>query len=87
MKEYIEERKNPTGKNIKSVDDRRTFWDRLTDKHSVDKDFENFKNLTDKISGTKYMDWVSELYQDGLDIAKIDKQQEKINKEKKRIKK
>ena len=85
MKEYIEERKNPTGKDIKSVDDRRTFWARLTDKHSVDDDFINFEYLTDRMSGTKYMDWVSELYQDGPEIAKIDEQREKINKERTEI--
>ena len=86
IQEFIDEKRNPTGRTIKTPDARRKMVDRIFDKNSVDDYLVNLKYHIEALSGTKYLENASKLYEEGFpDIAKIEEQREIVVQERSKI--
>lgn len=83
IQDFIGETINPTGNKIKTVNQRRKFWDKVLDKNRVDDDlFSNFEHLCSLIKDTKYIEQVQDLYREDFpDILKFKKAKDRLREE------
>lgn len=83
MQEFLKETINPTGSKIKTVNQRREFWDKVLDKNRVDDNlFTNFEHLCSLIKDSKYIEQVQDLYREDFpDILKFKKAKDSVKEE------
>ena len=83
IKDAIDECIEPSGKKVKSINARRSFMERVTGKNIVhEMPFSNVAHGVRRLSETKYIDEIKELYEEGFpDIAKVDEKRNTCSEE------
>lgn len=79
VRDVIEENIEPTGRKIKSINDRRSFLDKIRGKNKVTGFyFSNLEHSISVLSDTKYIEEIKDLYKDGFpEVVKIEEAKEK----------